>query len=291
MWCEYSAAGGIPSGEARDGEGMYANWPVKGASAYTGGLVVAALEAGAGMAAVLVSRTDGGESEKVRLTETVDKYTKMASKARETYSAKLWNGTYVRRHEGSNSIQADQLHGDWQARATGLPGVVDESKALLAMESVYNSCVMEYQAGKRGAVNGMEPVVGGNHRVDQSSPEAGEVWPGVTYTVAAQLIELGMLTEAFCTAQGVYDTSMELGYQFATPAAWDEQGRFRGLSDSKGMAIWAMHHSLQRHFAGGKQSPQRLQVTAEITDTPQLQGSLEELEESLEEDFAAVESR
>lgn len=62
--------------------------------------------------------------------------------------------------------------------------------------------------GKRGAVNGMRP----DGTVDLSSMASKEVWPGVTYAVAAAMIQEGMTKTAFKTAQGIYET------------VWSEEG-------------------------------------------------------------------
>ncbi|MCD9561341.1 hypothetical protein HAX54_020402 [Datura stramonium] len=57
----------------------------------------------------------------------------------------------------STSIQADQLAGQWYARACGLQPIVDEEKAKTALETVFNFNVMKVKDGRRGAVNGMRP--------------------------------------------------------------------------------------------------------------------------------------
>lgn len=48
--------------------------------------------------------------------------------------------------------------------------------------------------------------------LDLSIMQASEVWSGVTYAVAAAMIQEDMLETAFKTAQGVYET------------AWAQQG-------------------------------------------------------------------
>ena len=46
-------------------------------------------------------------------------------------------------------------------------------------------------------------------RVDTTSMQSSEVWTGTTYAVAAEMIQLGMLEEAFVTAKGIYSTGYE----------------------------------------------------------------------------------
>ena len=94
------------------------------------------------------------------------------------------------------------------ARACGLSPIVDEDKARRALEKIYNYNVLKVQDGKRGAVNGMLP----DGTVDMSSMQSREVWSGVTYAVAATMIQEDLTDMAFHTASGVYE------------AVWAEQG-------------------------------------------------------------------
>lgn len=67
---------------------------------------------------------------------------------------------------------------------------------------------MKVKDGKRGAVNGMLP----NGKVDMSSMQSREIWSGVTYALAASMIQEDMIDMAFQTAGGVYE------------AAWSNDG-------------------------------------------------------------------
>lgn len=76
------------------------------------------------------------------------------------------------------------------------------------MEKVYAYNVLKVKDGRRGAINGMLP----NGRVDMTTIQSREIWSGVTYAVAATMIQEGMTDTAFRTAAGVYE------------AAWSENG-------------------------------------------------------------------
>jgi non-lysosomal glucosylceramidase len=67
---------------------------------------------------------------------------------------------------------------------------------------------MKVKGGKRGAVNGMLP----DGKVDMSSMQSREIWSGVTYALAATMIQENMIDMAFQTAGGVYE------------AAWSNNG-------------------------------------------------------------------
>ena len=88
------------------------------------------------------------------------------------------------------------------ARACGLAPIVDEDKAQCALEKIYNYNVLKVQDGKRGAVNGMLP----DGTVDMSCMQSREIWSGVTYAVAATMIQEGLTNMAFHTASGVMET-------------------------------------------------------------------------------------
>lgn len=212
----------------------YDVWSVTGVSAYSGGLWVAALQAASAMARVVGDKA------------SEDYFWNRYQKAKAVYG-QLWNGSYFEYDNSggpaSSSIQADQLAGHWYARACGLLPVVDEDKARCAFEKIFSFNVLKMKDGKRGAINGMKP----DGTVDSSSMQSKEVWPGVTYALAAAMIQEGMEETAFKTARGIYETvwSVEgLGYSFQTPEAWNTKDEYRSLQYMRPLAIWAMQWAL-----------------------------------------------
>ncbi|MQM01516.1 hypothetical protein Taro_034276 [Colocasia esculenta] len=227
----------------KDGDGMVENegfpdqtydvWSVKGVSAYTGGLWLAALQAASALASVV--------GDKVSEVYFWKKY----QRAKLVYE-KLWNGSYFNYDSSggssSSSIHADQLAGQY-ARACGLQTLVDEDKAQSALNKIYHYNVLMIKNGKRGAVNGMKP----DGTVDRSALQSREIWSGVTYALAATMIQEGMVETAFKTAGGVHEAVWShggLGYSFQTPEAWDTEDRYRSLSYMRPLAIWAMQWAL-----------------------------------------------
>uniref|UniRef100_A0A2P2LND9 Non-lysosomal glucosylceramidase n=1 Tax=Rhizophora mucronata TaxID=61149 RepID=A0A2P2LND9_RHIMU len=230
----------------KDGDGMiendgfpdqtYDTWSVSGVSAYCGGLWVAALQA----ASALAREVGDKDSE--------DYFLFKFQQAKVVYE-KLWNGSYFDYDDsgGSNSssIQADQLAGQWYAGACGLLPIVDKDKARSALEKVYNYNILKVKDGKRGAVNGMLP----NGGVDLSSMQSREIWSGVTYAVAATMIQEGFTDMAFHAASGVHEAAWSergLGYSFQTPEAWNTDDQYRSLCYMRPLAIWAMQWALSR---------------------------------------------
>uniref|UniRef100_A0A803N477 Non-lysosomal glucosylceramidase n=1 Tax=Chenopodium quinoa TaxID=63459 RepID=A0A803N477_CHEQI len=230
----------------KDGDGMiendgfpdqtYDTWSVSGVSAYCGGLWVAALEAASALA-----REVGDKGSQ-------DYFWFKFQKAKAVY-LKLWNGSYFNYDSSgggnSASIQADQLAGQWYARACGLTPIVDEEKAKCALASIFEFNVMKVKEGRRGAVNGMLP----DGNVDLSSMQSREIWSGVTYALAATMIQEGLLDMGLQTAYGVFEavwSQKGLGYSFQTPEAWNTNDQYRSLCYMRPLAIWAIQWALSR---------------------------------------------
>ncbi|XP_048331813.2 uncharacterized protein LOC107421441 isoform X1 [Ziziphus jujuba] len=228
----------------KDGDGMIENegfpdqtydaWPVTGVSAYCGGLWLAALQAASAMAHELGDHA------------SANYFLVRYQKAKGVYDT-LWNGSYFNYDNSggscSASIQADQMAGQWYSRACGLSPIVDEHKVRSALEKVYNFNVLKVKGGSRGAVNGMLP----DGRVDMTGMQSREIWPGVTYSVAATMIQEGMVDMAFQTAAGIHEAAWSqqgLGYSFQTPEGWNTDDQYRALGYMRPLAIWAMQWAL-----------------------------------------------
>ncbi|KAK6255151.1 hypothetical protein SCA6_016456 [Theobroma cacao] len=213
----------------------YDTWTVHGVSAYCGCLWLAALQAAAAMA-----------------LQVGDKFFAETCKskffgAKSAFEKKLWNGSYFNYDSGSTSnsksIQADQLAGQWYTASSGLPPLFDEFKTRSALQKIYDFNVMKVKGGRMGAVNGMHP----NGKVDESCMQSREIWTGVTYAVAANMILAGMEEEAFTAAEGIFIAGWSeegYGYWFQTPEGWTIDGHFRSLMYMRPLAIWSMQWAL-----------------------------------------------
>ncbi|XP_021604066.2 LOW QUALITY PROTEIN: non-lysosomal glucosylceramidase [Manihot esculenta] len=227
----------------KDGDGMIENegfpdqtydaWSVSGVSAYCGGLWVAALQAASALAC------------EVGDNASANYFWVKYQKAKAVYG-KLWNGSYFNYDSsGNSSIHADQLAGQWYARACGLSPIVDEDKVQSSLEKIHKFNVLKVKEGTRGAVNGMLP----DGRVDMSALQSREIWPGVTYAVAASMIQEGMVDMAFQTAVGIYEAAWSqegLGYSFQIPEGWNTDDQYRSLCYMRPLAIWAMQWALSK---------------------------------------------
>lgn len=226
----------------RDGDGLpehdgepdqtYDTWPMRGPSAYGGGLWLAALRA-----AIEIGREAGDEP-------TVARFRESLARGTAAFESKLWNGRhYLFDTSGGPSaetVMADQLAGQWYADASGLGDVVAPDRVDRALRTIHEMNVKGFGGGRMGAVNGMRQ----DGTVDTSSEQSPEVWVGTTYALAAFMLGRGLTAEAWQTAWGAYNVTYNGGLWFRTPEAYDEAGNFRASLYLRPLAIWAIEHAI-----------------------------------------------
>jgi non-lysosomal glucosylceramidase len=169
-----------------------------------------------------------------------EKYKLKFTKAKAVYEAKLWNGSYFNYDSGtssnSRSIQADQLAGQWYTASSGLPPLFDEHKIRTALQKIFEFNVMKVKGGRMGAVNGMTP----KGKVDETCMQSREIWTGVTYAVAANMLLHGMEHQGFTTAEGIFIAGWsEEGYGYALSHTL--LSNFRFCSDAAFHINFAVH--------------------------------------------------
>jgi non-lysosomal glucosylceramidase len=227
---QFDHGGGIPENSGYPDQ-TYDSWVVRGVSAYCGGLWLAALRASEETGRAL------GEN------QAADQYRSLFQKAQKTYIDKLWNGEYFRydmESEYRDSIQADQLAGQWYANMTGLGDLVPREMQISALKKIFANNVMKFGNGEMGAANGMTA----NGNIIRDNEQAQEVWVGTSFGLAALLLSEGLKDEAYRTAWGIHRVIYESkGYWFRTPEAWDDTGNFRASMYMRPAAVWAMEMS------------------------------------------------
>ncbi len=218
---------GIPENEGVPDQ-TYDTWPVKGVSAYSGGLWLAALRASAEMAKI-VGDTSAQKDYETRL-----------AKAQTVYEEQLWTGTYYAYDSSSSptndSIMADQLAGQWYLDFSK-QSVLPADHVEQALRTIYQKNVAGFGDGKMGAVNGARP----DGKIDTSDVQSQEVWTGTTFALASTMMNHGLRDEAWKTAYGVYHVIYETrGWWFRTPEAYYINGTFRAGMYLRPLAIWAV---------------------------------------------------
>ncbi len=224
---QFDHGAGIPENSGYPDQ-TYDSWVVRGVSAYCGGLWLGAVRATEEMARALGDNNTAAE------------YHQLFLKAQKNYIDLLWNGKYFRYDTESkdrDSVQADQLAGQWYANLTGLGDLVPREMQLAAAKQIFDLNVMKFGGGKMGAANGMS--ADGSMILDNE--QAPEVWVGTTFGLASLLLSEGMKDEAYRTAWGLYHVIYESkGYWFRTPEAWDIEGNFRASMYMRPAAVWGM---------------------------------------------------
>lgn len=218
---------GIPDNDGYPDQ-TYDEWVVLGDSAYSGGLWLSSLRA----AEEIAKKLGDAAAQK--------KYHELFAKGQASYIGKLWNGEYFRydtESEYKDSIQADQLAGQWYADMTGLGDIVPKEMRAKALKNIFNLNVMKFANGEMGAVNG----ISSDGTLIKTNEQVQEVWTGTTFGLAGFMLSEGMKDEAYKTAWGIYHVNYETkGYWFRTPEAWDIHGNYRASMYMRPAAIWAM---------------------------------------------------
>ncbi|KAF2897843.1 hypothetical protein ILUMI_08327 [Ignelater luminosus] len=206
----------------------YDTWVMTGASAYCGGLWLAALY---GMITI---------AQALNKTNDVKIYTILLEKAKKAFETKLWNGKYYNFDcsDNATSVMSDQLCGHWYLRSCGFKyEVFPQNNVASALNTIFENNVMSYFNGSRGAVNGY--VI--NKGPDEFSIQSEEMWTGVTYGLAACMIQENLVQKAWKTAGGMYKTLAEhIGMAFETPEALARNNNYRSIGYMRPLSIWSM---------------------------------------------------
>jgi non-lysosomal glucosylceramidase len=231
---QFDHGGGVPENSGYPDQ-TYDSWVVRGVSAYSGGLWLAALRAAEETARIV------GD------TSAATEYHELFLKGQKTYISQLWNGEYFRydtNSESKDAIQTDQLAGQWYANLTGLGDIVPHAMQLSTMKKIFAFNVMKFGSGEMGAANGM----GADGSILDFNEQAREVWVGTTLGYAGLLMSEGLKDEAYKTTWGLYHVIYESkGYWFRTPEAWDITGDFRAGMYMRPTAIWAIEMTPHRN--------------------------------------------
>lgn len=227
----------------KDGDGIpdnggapdqtFDDWPLQGASAYCGGLWIAALEAALAMAQRLC--LDVG----LDTSASQQDFGSWLVQSRRHYDRLLWNGEYynIDADSGTPVVMADQLCGDFYARLLGLPPVVSDERALSTLAAVRESCFERFNGGRYGIANGLRRD-GTPLNPDDTHPL--EVWTGINFGLAAYYRLMGDQQTAMAVSTAVIRQVHDNGLQFRTPEAITADGRFRACHYLRAMAIWAV---------------------------------------------------
>ena len=233
---------GIPENSGAPDQ-TFDDWRLQGISAYCGALWIAALEAASAIGKILLKSTHPTKNYLNSIEENIIKFQSWLELSRPLYQNTLWNGKYYNLDSlsGSDVVMSDQLSGQFYANLLKLPDVVEQKYVQSTLESVYQSCFLNFKDAKYGAANGLK--VDGSPE-DPNSTHPQEVWTGINFGIAAFLIQQGMKEEGLKLAQTVVNQVYDNGLQFRTPEAITAVGTFRASHYLRAMAIWTVYGAL-----------------------------------------------
>ena len=233
----------------RDGDGLiendgtpdqtFDNIPMRGPSAYCGGLWIAALLAGARMA---------GEADRPDLANA---WAGQAERARRAYRERLFRetdaGAWFRVDTDGPLAGAcfiEQLFGPFLARRLGLDDIVPPEDARQALAAIHRHNFLDEGRGE-GAVSLARMPRGATARLPHqtdTSFQTREIQPGFNLSLAAQLEEWDMGAEADELRRSLHRTlQVERNLAFQTPAAIDAGAdTCRAVLNMRALAIWWM---------------------------------------------------
>ena len=222
----------------RDGDGViendgtpdqtFDNIPMRGVSAYCGGLWLTALRA---TAALAKRAEDGAEA---------DRWRGWSARAEPAFERALWTGTHFRLDADGphrDALLAEQMHGPATARMLGLGDTVDPAKARVALGTVHRRC-FEEAGGGRGAV----AVVAAEGAPAEGALQRDEILVGFNYSLAAQLRCFGLEAECRALMSALArELGPERGLHFRTPAAFDPaRPLLRASMNLRPLGAWAL---------------------------------------------------
>jgi len=192
---------GLPDSEGADS--TFDMWSLRGATAYTGGIFLAALLALERMAGRL---GDEDMAQEARLWH---------KKGRLQFEKKLWHKSYfiayndcgkelserqithqLRSQKVSISCTSSQLLGQWAAHLLGLGYIVSEDKVKKALATI-----LSLNANPFGAVNAVLP----SGEKDRSNWHTEHVWFGMTYCLGALAIYEGFDKEGLALVRKAWE--------------------------------------------------------------------------------------
>jgi non-lysosomal glucosylceramidase len=217
---------GLPNSDGADQ--TYDDMDLEGNTAYCGSLFLAAAEAAGEMATAM------GDATLVRT------YASWFTLGQASFESELWTGTYYRIDTGSTDpsrIMADQLNGEWYARAVGLPAIVESARAASAFSKIHDDNFELFDDGSRGVVN----VMTATGQIDTTSSQTQEAWVGTSWGVVAGMIQEGLAPQAEEIGQSLVDTIWSTdALWWRTPEAWQADGTIRAPYYMRATTLWAV---------------------------------------------------
>lgn len=228
---------GLPENEGMDS--TFDNWDMCGVTSYVGGIYLAALRAAEECAVIM---KDAGFAARCRSRFTT---------ASARFDELLWTGSYYRfMAAGGRNVDdcaACQLNGQWYAHQLGLGYILPAQHVKTAVRTMLD---LNASSSPYGAVNSTLPD-GRTAPEDELNHQAGNIWPGETYAMAALAIFEGFVEEGLALAERTDRNLADSGCLWNQPdiVRADDGSPFFGDCYERNMSLWTVLPALARHDA------------------------------------------
>jgi non-lysosomal glucosylceramidase len=233
------------------GDSTWDNLGIRGVSAYSGGMNLAALAA----------LTDWAEQKGD--VDFARECRNRIHRGGEEYLRRLWNGEYFRLcDEGAHrdSIMADGLIGFYLAHLAGLSrliAVAEADKITSHLQSVYRYNFLQYREGQVGPLLVAAPGKTAFPGDGGDELQVNEVLVGSAWMTVAMMRRFGLNSQAdhisTSLIRALYGDGTGGSLQFRTPAALDGNGRFRAPMNMRPLSIWFLYENRLRQPGGSTQ--------------------------------------
>jgi uncharacterized protein (DUF608 family) len=190
---------GLPDRDTK--RNTYDVWDFSGAPAYISSLWLGALKA-----AVRLAREIGDEAK-------ASEWHSMYERGVESFESKLWNGEYyiLWRDETTGRVDeccmSDQISGDWFCGVMGWGPICRPDRIRKALGNI-----MRYNFKRdHGLINASYPPGVPQRQPTSGNMQAEATWTGIEYTVAALLIEYGMIDRGVEIVRDIHNRYLRAG--------------------------------------------------------------------------------
>jgi uncharacterized protein (DUF608 family) len=188
---------GLPDTDTR--RNTYDAWDFTGCPSYISSLWLGALNAGVRLAGEM------GD------TERAAKWHAEYEKGLASFDEKLWNGEYYVLWRNGDMLDeccmSDQMSGDWFAGVSGWGNVLPPERVKAALQAIVRYNLRESE----GLVNASYPPGKTRRFAASGNLQADACWTGIEYTVAALLIQYGMVVEGLDIVKDIHERYLRAG--------------------------------------------------------------------------------
>jgi len=188
---------GLPDTDTR--RNTYDVWDFKGCPSYIASLWLGALKAAIRLA------NEMGDKDRAAAWQSI------YDNGLASFEDKLWNGEYYVLWRDGDEIDeccmSDQMSGDWFASACGWGNILKPERIKQALETIV---CHNFHPGE-GLLNATYPPGSKRRMAASGNWQADAPWTGIEYTVAALLIEYGMVAEGLAIVRDIHDRYLRAG--------------------------------------------------------------------------------